>query len=47
MADKVRHMNTPSDSDSLELYSLFKQATVGDVNTGNPHKMLKISKIDL
>ncbi|KAI4461302.1 acyl-coa-binding protein acbp [Holotrichia oblita] len=36
MADKVRHMNPPSDSDSLELYSLFKQATVGDCNTERP-----------
>lgn len=27
---------TPSDGDLLELYALFKQATVGDVNTERP-----------
>ncbi|XP_044755381.1 putative acyl-CoA-binding protein [Coccinella septempunctata] len=26
----------PSDDDLLELYALFKQATVGDVNTSRP-----------
>ncbi|KAG8037510.1 hypothetical protein G9C98_005720 [Cotesia typhae] len=26
----------PSDDELLELYALFKQATVGDVNTGRP-----------
>lgn len=27
---------TPSDDDLLELYALYKQATVGDVNTPRP-----------
>lgn len=26
----------PSDNDMLELYSLYKQATIGDVNTDRP-----------
>lgn len=26
----------PEDSDKLQLYALFKQATVGDVNIGEP-----------
>jgi diazepam-binding inhibitor (GABA receptor modulating acyl-CoA-binding protein) len=26
--------NKPSDEDMLKLYGLYKQATVGDVNTG-------------
>lgn len=29
----------PSDQDLLELYSLFKQATVGDCNTDRPGMM--------
>ncbi|GJQ85346.1 hypothetical protein Trydic_g12652 [Trypoxylus dichotomus] len=36
MAEKVRTMKTPNDSDSLELYSYYKQATVGDCNTERP-----------
>lgn len=33
--DKVKNLNeTPSDNDLLELYGYYKQATVGDVNTG-------------
>jgi diazepam-binding inhibitor (GABA receptor modulating acyl-CoA-binding protein) len=36
-ADKVQRLNTkPSDSDLLVLYGLYKQASVGDVNTGRP-----------
>ncbi|XP_026811036.1 acyl-CoA-binding protein [Rhopalosiphum maidis] len=35
--DKVKNLNqTPSDSNLLELYAHFKQATVGDVNTAKP-----------
>lgn len=26
---------SPSDSEMKEVYALYKQATVGDVNTGN------------
>lgn len=34
-AEDVKNLNsTPSDNDLLELYSLYKQATVGDCNTG-------------
>ncbi|XP_039959215.1 acyl-CoA-binding protein [Bactrocera neohumeralis] len=36
-AENVKNLNsTPSDNDLLELYSLFKQATVGDCNTDKP-----------
>ncbi|XP_070408241.1 acyl-CoA-binding protein isoform X3 [Nothobranchius furzeri] len=30
----------PSDDEMLQIYSLFKQATVGDVNTGCPDRLL-------
>lgn len=34
-AEEVKHLKTkPADSEMLEIYSLYKQATVGDVNTG-------------
>jgi len=34
-AEKVKNLKTkPNDSEMLELYGLYKQATVGDVNTG-------------
>jgi len=34
-AEKVKHLKTkPNDGEMLELYGLYKQATVGDVNTG-------------
>lgn len=34
-AEDVKKLKTqPTDAEMLELYSLFKQATVGDVNTG-------------
>jgi len=34
--DKVKNLKqTPSDANLLELYAYYKQATVGDVNTGN------------
>ncbi|XP_048755150.1 acyl-CoA-binding protein-like [Ostrea edulis] len=36
-AEDVKKLkNSPSDQDLLEVYSLFKQATVGDVNTARP-----------
>ncbi|XP_070507115.1 acyl-CoA-binding protein [Chironomus tepperi] len=36
-ADKVKNLKSkPSDQDLLELYGLFKQATVGDNNTEKP-----------
>lgn len=34
-AEDVKELaSTPADSDLLEIYALFKQATVGDCNTG-------------
>lgn len=36
-AENVRNLQKmPNDAEMLELYSLFKQATVGDVNTPRP-----------
>ena len=36
-AEEVKTFTTrPSDQDLLELYSLYKQATVGDCNTDRP-----------
>ncbi|XP_050304530.1 acyl-CoA-binding protein homolog isoform X2 [Anthonomus grandis grandis] len=36
-AENVKNLKSkPSDNDLLELYALFKQATVGDVNTDRP-----------
>lgn len=36
-AEEVKHLKTqPSDEEMLFIYSHFKQATVGDVNTGMP-----------
>ena len=36
-AEAVKGLATkPSDNDLLELYALFKQATVGDCNTAKP-----------
>ena len=35
-AEEVKRLkNKPSDADMLTIYSLFKQATVGDINTGS------------
>ncbi|XP_053988133.1 acyl-CoA-binding protein-like [Hylaeus volcanicus] len=35
--EEVKELSSqPSDNDMLELYSLFKQATVGDCNTSRP-----------
>ncbi|KAH8376908.1 hypothetical protein KR093_002070, partial [Drosophila rubida] len=36
-AEDVKNLNsTPADNDLLELYSLYKQAKVGDCNTDKP-----------
>lgn len=36
-AEKVKTLKSkPNDSEMLELYGLYKQATVGDVNTDRP-----------
>lgn len=36
-AEEVKELSSqPSDADLLELYALFKQATVGDCNTARP-----------
>ncbi|XP_051160115.1 acyl-CoA-binding protein homolog [Leptopilina boulardi] len=36
-AEDVKDLaSTPSDADLLEIYALFKQATVGDCNTARP-----------
>ncbi|KAG8432186.1 hypothetical protein GDO86_016721 [Hymenochirus boettgeri] len=36
-AEEVKKLkSTPSDQEMLETYSLYKQATVGDVNTDRP-----------
>lgn len=36
-ADNVKKLkSTPADADMLEIYSLFKQGTVGDCNTDRP-----------
>lgn len=36
-AEEVKHLKAkPADAEMLEIYSLYKQATVGDVNTGEP-----------
>ncbi|XP_074622714.1 acyl-CoA-binding protein-like [Acropora palmata] len=39
-AEEVKTFTTePSDSDKLELYAFYKQATVGDCNTDRPGMM--------
>ena len=36
-AEDVKKLQTsPTDEELLELYGLYKQATVGDINTGEP-----------
>uniref|UniRef100_A0AAU6PBQ1 Venom peptide n=1 Tax=Comana monomorpha TaxID=1555636 RepID=A0AAU6PBQ1_9NEOP len=39
-ADVKKLKSLPSDNDLLELYALFKQATVGDADPGNKPGML-------
>jgi acyl-CoA-binding protein len=43
-ADVKNLTKRPSDSELLELYALFKQATVGDNNTGNQQTSLLTSR---
>lgn len=44
-ASNVKKLNfTPSNSTLLELYSLFKQSTVGDVNTPKPTSLFKLKE---
>jgi len=39
-AEEVKNLSTkPADDQLLKLYGLFKQATVGDVNTARPGMM--------
>ena len=39
-ADEVKALTKkPTDQELLDLYALFKQATVGDVNTARPGMM--------
>ncbi|KHN82498.1 Putative acyl-CoA-binding protein [Toxocara canis] len=36
-ADKVKKLKkTPTDDEKLQVYALYKQATVGDINTEKP-----------
>ena len=35
-ADQVKQLKSVSQSNQLELYSYYKQATIGDVNTSQP-----------
>ncbi|XP_045445997.1 acyl-CoA-binding protein-like [Melitaea cinxia] len=45
VADSVRNWKTrPSDSENLSLYSLYKQATIGDVNIAEPSDMIGKAK---
>jgi len=38
--EAVNHLSSkPSDDDLLQLYGLYKQATVGDINTSRPGMM--------
>ncbi|XP_066591008.1 acyl-CoA-binding protein-like [Prorops nasuta] len=40
-AEEVKELATqPTDADLLELYALYKQATVGDCNTARPGGLL-------
>ena len=35
-AEKVKNLaGTPTDDEQKEIYGLYKQVTVGDINTGN------------
>ncbi|KAA2237615.1 acyl-CoA-binding protein, partial [Chitinophaga agrisoli] len=45
VADKVRNWKTkPSDDENLALYSLYKQATIGDVNIAQPSGLVESAK---
>lgn len=45
-AEEVKQLKAkPTDAEMLEIYSLFKQATVGDVNTGELfHIKIRVNK---
>jgi len=44
-AEDVKNLNsTPADNDLLELYSLYKQAKVGDCNTGEKRAWENLNK---
>jgi diazepam-binding inhibitor (GABA receptor modulating acyl-CoA-binding protein) len=44
-ADDIQKLKSkPSNEDLLEIYGLFKQGTVGDVNTGVNNKTFKIPR---
>ncbi|CAG9783512.1 unnamed protein product [Diatraea saccharalis] len=45
VAESVRNWKTrPSDNENLALYSLYKQATIGDVNIAEPSGMVEKAK---
>ncbi|XP_045785723.1 acyl-CoA-binding protein-like [Maniola jurtina] len=45
VAESVRNWKTkPSDNENLALYSLFKQATLGDVNIAEPSDLVSKAK---
>ncbi|XP_053625908.1 putative acyl-CoA-binding protein isoform X2 [Plodia interpunctella] len=45
VSDSVRNWKTrPSDSENLALYSLYKQATIGDVNIAEPSGVVESAK---
>ncbi|XP_028171961.1 acyl-CoA-binding protein-like [Ostrinia furnacalis] len=47
VATSVRNWKTkPSDNENLALYSLYKQATVGDVNIGEPSGLVEKAKFN-
>ncbi|KAK2525849.1 Dbi [Columba guinea] len=40
-AEEVKQLKSqPTDQEMLDVYSHYKQATVGDVNTGGAHKLI-------
>ncbi|KAM3961741.1 acyl-CoA binding protein-like [Aphomia sociella] len=45
VSNSVRNWKTkPSDNENLALYSLFKQATIGDVNIAQPSGVVEAAK---
>ncbi|XP_072943748.1 acyl-CoA-binding protein-like [Epargyreus clarus] len=45
VSDSVRNWKTkPADSENLALYSLYKQATIGDVNIAEPSGLVESAK---
>jgi diazepam-binding inhibitor (GABA receptor modulating acyl-CoA-binding protein) len=43
-AENVKNLSFVSDDNKLKLYGLYKQATVGDVNTERPSGMFNIKE---